>query len=410
LSGVVVTGLGTLGAAGVGREALAGLLASGLPRTREVDRSAGYHRRGGSRRAALAGELDFAALVPPALGRRMSAPSRFAVAAARLALADARLSEDDPGFDATAVVMATAFGPASFTEQLLDAILHRGPQEASPALFTESVASAAASQVALFCRALGPNLTVTQREAGPLLALGEGALLVRRGQARRALVGAVEEMTPLLHAILDRFRALARPEASGRELPRPFGRRRDGFLAAEGAAVAVLEAEEDALERGATPLCRVAASWSAFDPTASAIDWGAGAEELGSALRQGLLRAGRGPAAVGQIVSGASGAVSGDRLEARTLRAAWGSEPLPAVLVPKGATGEYGGGFLGAALLAAAGTPLALPAGAGEPDPDLGIEPRASPEPPARATLATSLAAGGAAAWTLLERIEAPAR
>jgi 3-oxoacyl-[acyl-carrier-protein] synthase II len=270
------------------------------------------------------------------------------------------------------------------------------------------VASAAASQVALFCRALGPNLTVTQREAGPLLALGEGALLVRRGQARRALVGAVEEMTPLLHAILDRFRAVARADASGRELPRPFGRRRDGFLAAEGATVLVLEGEGAAAERGAAPLARVTASWSAFDPSASAIDWGGGAEELGSELRAGLQRAGCPPAAVGQIVSGASGAVSGDRLEARTLRAAWGSDPLPPVVVPKGATGEYGGGFLGAAVLAAAGAPLALPAGGDEPDPDLGVEPRASPEPPPRLTLATSLAAGGAAAWVLLERAGSP--
>ena len=400
----MVTGVGTLGAAGVGREALAALLASGTPRTCEVDRSAGYHRDGGARRAALAGQLDLSRLVPPAVSRRMSAPSRFAVGAARLALADAGLREDDPGFADTAVVMATAFGPASVTEQLLDAILHRGPQEASPALFTESVASAAASQVALFCRALGPNVTVTQREAGPLLALGEGALLVRRGQARRALVGGVEEMTPLLHAILDRFHALTRPDALGRELPRPFDRRRDGFLAGEGATVLVLEREEEALERGAQPLCRVLASWAAFDPSASAVDWGGGAETLGRSLLEGLRGAGFPPAAVGQIVSGASGAVAGDRLEARTLRCAWAGEPLPPVVVPKGTTGEYGGGFLAAAVLAAAGTPVAPPPAGFETAPDLDVEPQASPEPPPRLTLATCLAAGGAAAWTLLER------
>lgn len=404
---IVVTGLGTLGAAGVGRQALAAQLADGAPRTAEVDRSAGYHRRGGARRAALASAVDLGALVPPALARRMSTPSRFAVAAVRLALAEAGIAEGDPAFADTGVVMATAFGPASFTEQLLDAILHRGPQEASPALFTESVASAAASQVALACRALGPNLTVTQREAGALIALGEGVRLLRRGQVQRALVGVVEEVTPLLHAVLDRFRALAKPDASGAERAQPFAPARDGFLAAEGATVLVLEPEDEARRRGAPPLCRVQAAWSAFDSTASTIDWGTGAAALGRALRAGLLAAGVEPAQVELVVSGASGSVAGDRLEAQALRAAWAGAPLPPLTAPKGTVGEYGGGFLAAAALAAAGTAVALPPGGAAADPELGVAPRAvSGRPLARFTLTSSLAAGGAAAWVLFAPAE----
>ncbi len=207
----------------------------------------------------------------------MSPPARMAVAAARLALAEAGL--DDPArHAATAVVVGTAFGPSSVTELLLRQILHLGPEQASPALFTESVASAAASQVALVWKARGPSLAVTQREASDLLALGEAARLVATGRAERALVLVVDEMTPLLHAVLDRFRALARPDADGVERARPFDRDRSGVLAAEGATALVLEPLAAAEARGATPLFAVAGQGAAFDPSAPNRDWGVGAE------------------------------------------------------------------------------------------------------------------------------------
>ena len=105
------------------------------------------------------------------------------------------------------------------------------------------------------------------------------------------------------------------------------------------------------------------------------------------------------------IVSGASGSRAGDRLEAQVLRAAWGDAPLPPVVVPKAVTGEYGGGHLGAAVLAAAGSPLGPTPGFVEIDPELGIVPHdGSPLPPPAVVLATSLAAGGAAAWVVLRR------
>jgi len=75
---------------------------------------------------------------------------------------------------------------------------------------------------------------------------------------------------------------------------------------------------------------------------------------------------------------------------------------LPPVAAPKGIVGEYAGGLLGAAALAAAGAPIARPAGFGEPDPGLGVVPAAASG--ARRVLALDVAAGGAAAWLVAER------
>ncbi|HEY6322287.1 MAG TPA: beta-ketoacyl synthase N-terminal-like domain-containing protein, partial [Thermoanaerobaculia bacterium] len=370
---------------------------------------------------------------------RMGPPSRLAVAATRMALADAGLDPALLAGPGTAVVLSTAFGPCSFSEALLRQVLRDGPEAASPYLFTESVANAPAAQIAIACGARGANVTLCQREAGPLLAVARGAAEVAAGSAERALVGAVDEMSPLLHAVLDRFGALARgrsrpahgdPGGCG-EIGRPFDRRRDGVVGADGATVLLLESAAAAARAGRVPLARVCGWGSAFDPSAPPTGWSGGGELLGRALRRLLLRhgaateidqpvvggplgaltAGHGadcpPTAIDRIVSGASGSRAGDRLEARVLRAAWGAAALPPVLAPKGVTGEYGGGFLAAAVLAAAvaGVAAAPTAGFGEPDPDLGVSPHdGSPLPPPRALLVSSLAAGGAAAWLILGR------
>lgn len=407
---VLVTGLGTVGAYGCGGDSLRRLLASSDPPSSllsEVDRSAGYHTEdgaeGGARLAFLTRGVSLAEHVAPGEARRMSPPSKLAVAAARMALrcagfADARCDREE-----TAVVIATAFGPSSYSEALVRQILFEGPESTSPFYFTESVANAPAAQVAILCRARGPSVTICQREAGALQAVAQGAADVLSGRAPRSLAGSVEEMTPLLHALLDRFGALARPGEDGEEAARPFDRRRDGFLASEGATMLLLEDEESAGERGGRALARVLAWGSAFDPTASQTGWGTGHAHLARSLRRCLERAGLGIGDVDRIVSGASGSRAGDRLEALTLRAAWGDRSLPPVLAPKAAVGEYGGGFLGAAVLAAAGSCFGPAAGFREPDPELGIVPHGGSSLPRPSTvLVTSLAAGGAASWLVL--------
>ena len=400
--GVVVTGLGVIGPFGAGRAPLLAGLQAGAPRLAEVDRGAGYHRPGGARLAALADLSGLGALVPPALSRRMSPPARMAVAAMQLALSDAGLGE---GTDhaATGIVTGTAFGPAWVTEQLLRQIFERGPDQASPALFTESVASASAAQMAMAIRARGPNQTLTQREASDLLALGAAAQWIRDGRAERVLVGVVEESVPVLHALLDRFRALARADRFGPERSRPFDRHRNGMMAAEGAAVAVLESTAGAASRGARPICRLIAHGAAFDPSAEAHNWGRGEAGLGRSLRRFLDRAGSVPGEIDLIVSGASGSRLGDRLEALTLKTAWEARPLPPVVAPKGTLGEYGGGFLAAALLAASGESPGPTAGFTAVDPELDLVPWTGGELGApRLSLLTALASGGAAAWALV--------
>ena len=144
---------------------------------------------------------------------------------------------------------------------------------------------------------------------------------------------------------------------------------------------------------------------AAFDASAPVSDWGEGSPVLARALRRTLDRAGQRIETIDRIVSGASGARRGDRLEASTLAAAWGGAPLPPVVTPKAVVGEFGGGMLASAVLATEGAPFGRVAAFTTPDPALSVVPHdGSPLPPPRRLLVTALAAGGAAAWALLER------
>ena len=398
---MVVTGLGVVLASGAGRASLLGALAAGAPSQSTIDTSAGFHAPGAPRQAALAQHVDLAPWLPPARARRLSWPSRYAVAAAEMALADAALDRVALA-EEVAVILATAFGTARYAESLVREILLQGPEAASPALFSESVANAPAAQVALAAGARGANAAVTQREAGPLQAVLLAAREVRLGRSRVALAGCCEEINQLVHSLLGRFRALA-PPGPGGEVARPLDRRRAGMLASEGAVVLVLERETEARGRGARILARIAGGARAFDPTASSYGWGSGEDALARRLAAELSRQDIAPASIDRVVSGASGTVDGDRLEAAVLRRLFGGE-VPPLLAPKGVTGEYGGGHLAAALLAAAGAPPWRTAGFVEPDPELGVVPHdGTTLPPARRVLASSLAAGGAGAWLVLD-------
>jgi 3-oxoacyl-(acyl-carrier-protein) synthase len=405
---VAITGLGVVSAAGLGYEALAEVLRTGTPRLSEVKRAPEFHTRGARREAALLPAWEFPEWLSPMAARRMSHPSKLAVVAARMALADAALSIDEIAAESAAVGLATAFGPTDFSERILRTLFDDGPEATSPALFTESVANAPAAQVALAVNARGPNITVTQREAGPWIAVASVAREVASGRSEVGMAGGLDELNPLLHAILGRFGALAGgagPRDASEPAPaRPFDRYRDGFLAAEGAAVVVLESEARARRRGVRPLAFLRASIAGFDSQAPVSGWSRCPETLTARLASRLARLGIHPGSIDRIVSGASGSRGADRLDALVLRSLWGETPPPPILAPKGVVGEYAGGHLAAAILAAAGRPFGPTAGFREADPELGITPHDGAElaPPTR-LLTSALAAGGAAAWAVLE-------
>ena len=400
---MVVTGLGIVEPGAFGLEEAAASFADPRPEPELVGQPEGIRSRSRSRYGLLVDRSRIGEWLPPMAARRMSVPSQFAVSAAKMALQQTKLESSEVG-ESTAVAIATSFSSSETTEQILRQILLDSPESISPAAFTESVANAAAAHVAITLGARGANITITQREAGLPIALARAWAELVHGRAKHVLVGATDELTPLLHTILGRAGALALPDENGVEVGRPFDARRSGWMAAEGAVVAALENESSARDRGVPILARLVGSGSGFDPLAPRNGWSASAETLLAALRDFLRRHEVEVSAINRTVSAARGSPRGDCLEAQILSGLWGEEEVPSILAPSAVSGAYGGSLLSGAILAAAGRPFGPTPGFEELDERLGVRPHdGRPLPPPELVLLVSCAAGGSAGWSLFE-------
>jgi 3-oxoacyl-[acyl-carrier-protein] synthase II len=253
---VVITGVGTVSAIGVGgADVVRSALEAGVPRISPIRAfsTEGCRSHLGAEVGDLASHLD------PQELRRLSRVSQFAVIAARVALADARL--EPGGLAGLGVVLGSAYGDISSCEEFARGFLARGPLGLSPIVFPNTVMNAMGAQVAIAVGARGPMLTVTQADVAGDLAVAQGARLIATGRAPAVLAGGVDELCPTLFRELIRL-GVTSPRGHGPEGCWPFDRRANGTVPGEGATLVLLEAAELALSRGARVYAEVrGAAW-----------------------------------------------------------------------------------------------------------------------------------------------------
>ena len=185
--------------------------------------------------------------------RRMSRASQLAVAAARMALADAGLPEPLPDGERVGVIVGTGVGGFEVADENLITLRTRGFNRVSPFAMTGFLANMPSHHVSLLSGSLGPINTVVAACATGTQAIGEAAELIRRGAADTVIAGGVEG---LIHeaavAGFARMRALSTTHNNDPEnASRPFDLNRDGFVLSEGAGIVVLERLDQAVARGA---------------------------------------------------------------------------------------------------------------------------------------------------------------
>jgi len=290
--------------------------------------------------------------VRPALLRRMDHCSQMVVSACRMALADAQLDLAGDEAEAAGVVVGTAFGNLSESEDFVRGLFAKGPALANPLTFPNLVLNSAAGYVAIELGLLGPNLTVVRGEASGEAALATAWDTLASGHAEVVLAGGCDELAPVLRHIYTDLGLLS-PNDGGEEWSSPFDRRRNGVVMGEGAAILVLETARHAAARRARVLAELVGSVSE-NLAASPHDWptpetAAHADDT----RRGLAGLGFEPAAhagATLVVSCADSSVRVDRAEAARIAAVLGTAaPRALVTSIKGAIGEFGAaGALGA--------------------------------------------------------------
>jgi 3-oxoacyl-[acyl-carrier-protein] synthase II len=185
--------------------------------------------------------------------RRMDRYAQFFWAATSQAMSDSGLdfSGDDEGATRAGVAVGSGIGGVISFQDNLDIMRQRGPDRISPFAIPQIISNMAAGLASISFNLLGPNTATVTACAASANAIGDGAEIIRRGDADVMVVGGAE--APVCEFAVAGFaqtRALSTRNDDPSGASRPFDADRDGFVIGEGAAVLILEERERALARG----------------------------------------------------------------------------------------------------------------------------------------------------------------
>ena len=344
---VWVTGLGMVTPIGTGLDRFWVGLQAGKSAVKRIDRFDPAQFR--SQVAAQVDDFEPTDYMDPKAARQTDRFSQFALAAGRLALADAQLeigTRQAPRGDRFAVYVGSALGGIAYAEQQHERYIGRGIRSVAPNLALAVFGGAAPANVGIALGLHGPILSTANSCAAGAVAIGEALRLVRSGAADAALAGGVEvPLSPLAFGAFDIIRALS---AGHNDRPldaaRPFDAERDGFVMGEGATLLVLEAREVAEKRGATPYAELrgyAATSDAYHMVQPRPDGMQAARAARLALADAHMKA----VEVDYVNAHASSTPLGDAAEARAIARALGARARE---VPVSGTKAYYGHPLGA--------------------------------------------------------------
>jgi 3-oxoacyl-[acyl-carrier-protein] synthase II len=200
--------------------------------------------------AAEVKDFDPSGLVNTKEARRLDRNVLLALAAAVEAKEDAGLKSFDPA--RVGVVLGSAIGGLSGIVAQADVLRERGLDRVSPYFIPSVLVDSASGQIAISLGVRGPNYAPVSACATGSHAVGEGAELIRRGDADAVFAGGTEAcMHPLILAGFCAMRGLAAEDEHPPRASRPFDATRAGFVMGEGACVLLLEDLEAAQKRGA---------------------------------------------------------------------------------------------------------------------------------------------------------------
>jgi 3-oxoacyl-[acyl-carrier-protein] synthase II len=312
---VVVTGVGALGAPGIGVDDLwKGLQQQPGPAPRLIE---GW---------------DPEPWIPKREARRLDKFTQFALVATEEAFAQ---SGEFVGVDPNRITVsvATGIGGLESLETLVRTSDEENPR-VSPFMVPMMMANAAAATISIKYGFGGQANTPVVACAAGAQSILDGLRLIQWGYADIAVVGGAEAAAR--RSAREGFAAARALSKSG--YARPFDKNRDGFVMGEGAAILVLEAEEIAKSRGVEPVAEIlgaASTADAYHITAPHPE-GDGAER---AIRLALEDAGLTPSDIRYINAHGTGTELNDRTEGAVIHRIFGDRQ-PAVSSIKGTTGH----------------------------------------------------------------------
>ncbi|HYH10134.1 MAG TPA: beta-ketoacyl-ACP synthase II [Thermoanaerobaculia bacterium] len=409
---VVVTGIGMISPLGVGNDASwEGLIAgrSGIGRITKFDVS-GYP-------AQIAGEVpgfNAESYIEKKEVKKSDTFIHYAVAAAQMAVDDAKLDPKNEDPDRVGVIIGSGIGGLPLIEEMHKKLLERGPSRISPFFIPGLIVNLASGHISIRFNARGPSSAPATACATGAHAIGDAMKIIRHDEADVMFAGGSEAViTALALGGFSAMRALSTRNDEPERASRPWDAQRDGFVMGEGAGVLILEEREHALARGARIYCEItgyAMTSDAFHITSPAEDGNGMARVMSRALRDAGLQ----PADIQYINAHGTSTPIGDKTETAAIKTVFGDAAYKlAISSTKSMTGHLLGaaGGLESAIAAKVIETGILPPTINyeNPDPecDLDYVPNTKREVPGiRHVLSNSFGFGGTNATLIFSRHE----
>ncbi len=278
-------------------------------------------------RTQIAGELkNFDALkyVSKKESRKFDDFIVYALAAAQMAVPDARLSIDKTNAERVGVIIGSAIGGLDNLEKTRDALVACGPRKVSPFAIPATLANLAAGHVSIRFGAKGPISCPTTACSSGTNAVGDAMRIICDGYADVMIAGGTDAaITPLGVAGFNAMRAISVRNAEPERASRPFDRDRDGFVIAEGSGVVILEELNSALARGARIYAEVAGYASTSDAYHMALP-PPGHEGAARCMSAALKDAGMKPADIDYINAHGTSTPPNDLYETQAIKKVFG--------------------------------------------------------------------------------------
>lgn len=240
---VVVTGIGVVSSIGIGIDIFWDNLISGKSGISEVilfDTSKYESHRGGEVK-----DFEPTQFIPKDSLKDMGRASQFAIAAAKMALGDAKLSDLQNLKDKIAVIIGTTMGEAGMIEEVDKHWTALGEEDVWAITILKYPCNAIANNVSRFFQMQGVSIVLPTACSAGNYSIGYGYDLIRSGAANYAIVGGADPFSRIAFTGFNRLYAMS-PDVC-----RPFDKNRKGMMIGEGAGVLVLEALETAEKRHA---------------------------------------------------------------------------------------------------------------------------------------------------------------
>jgi 3-oxoacyl-[acyl-carrier-protein] synthase II len=257
--------------------------------------------------------------------RRTDRFTQFAVAAAKIAVADSKLELDKQDLNRIGVLVGSGIGGMETIEDQCRVLINKGPQRVSPFMIPMLIINMASGYVSMLLGVKGPNLSVVSACATATHALGEAARAIVHNDADVMIAGGSEAaITQLGYAGFCAMRAMSCRNDEPERASRPFDAERDGFVMGEGAGVCILESLDHAKRRDARIYCEIAGygiTGDAYHMSAPAPEGEGAARSMEMALRHAKLN----PDQIDYLNAHGTSTPVGDKCETQAIKKVFGA-------------------------------------------------------------------------------------